>query len=98
MIVALDWDMTLVDEEGEWLPDSQATLRWLRKNQHKVIILSSRASYEKGRIEIETKLAQHRVKATVCPKPYADLYVDDKGLRFDGNWPAALNEMRRILR
>ena len=97
MIVAFDWDATLVDEEGEWLPGALAMFRWLRKHRHRAIILSSRASYPKGRAEIEGKLRQHRIEAMVYAKPYADVYVDDKGMRFHGDWYVAMTEMRRAI-
>lgn len=98
MRIALDWDATLVDADGEFLPGAQATLRWLRKNRHHVLIVSARASYANGKLEIEEKLRQHRIVATVYSKPEADIYVDDKGLHFAGDWPSTLADIRRILR
>lgn len=95
MIVAVDWDRTLVDENGDWLPGAPTALRWMQV-RHKVVVHSSRASYDKGKTEIEDKLRSCGIKARVYPKPEADLYIDDKALRFPGSWGATLNEIRMM--
>ena len=93
MIVAIDWDATLVSEDQEWLPGALDALRWLRRQKHLVVIHSARANYEDGLRDIEGKLAKHKLNFKIVPKPYADLYVDDKGFRFE-RWPDVLKEVR----
>ena len=34
----------------------------------------------------------------VAYKPAADIYIDDKALRFEGDWNQTLEEMKKILR
>lgn len=93
MRICVDWDSTCVDEDQEWLPGALDGLRWLRRAKHKVTIYSARANYDMGRAEIETKLAKHLLPFRVTPKPDADLYVDDKALRFT-RWPEVIKEVR----
>lgn len=90
----MDWDGTLVDENQDWLPGALDALRWLKRSKHKVIIHSCRANYKIGRQEIETKLAKHLLPFMVAGKPEADLYVDNRGLRFT-RWPEVIKEVRR---
>lgn len=94
MRLAVDWDSTCVDGDGEWLPGALDGLRWLRRAKHKVVIHSARANYDMGRSEIESKLARHQLPFAVKPKPDADLYVDDKALRFE-RWPQVIKEVRK---
>lgn len=93
MIVAVDWDATLVDENQEWLPGALDALRWLRRQKHLVVIHTARANYADGLAGIEAKLAKHKLQFKIEPKPYADIYVDDKGFRFE-RWPEVLKEIR----
>ena len=93
LIVAIDWDATLVDDDQEWLPGALDGLRWLRKEKHKVIIHSARCNWDGGRDQIESKLAKHKLSFDVVSKPYADFYIDDKALKFT-RWPEAIKEVR----
>lgn len=92
--ICVDWDSTCVDESQEWLPGALDGLRWLRRAKHKVVIHSARANYDIGRMQIENCLAEFRLPFKVAPKPDADLYVDDKALRFT-RWPDVIKEVRR---
>lgn len=93
MKVCVDWDSTLVDENQEWLPGALDGLRWLRKSGHKVAIHSARANWTGGLEEIERKLERHKLPFKVYAKPDADLYIDDKGLRFT-RWPDVIKVVR----
>ena len=93
--IAVDWDSTCVDEDQNWLPGALDALRWLRKEGHRVIIHSSRANWSTGIREIEAKLAQHKLSFKVMAKPDADLYVDNKGFRFE-RWPDVVKEVRSL--
>lgn len=94
MRLCVDWDSTCVDGDGDWLPGALDGLRWLRRAKHKVVIHSARANYDMGRSEIEAKLAKHLLPFRVAAKPDADLYVDDKALKFT-RWPEVIREIRR---
>lgn len=97
LVVALDWDLTLVDEEQEWLPGALDMLRWLRREKHKVFIHSARANDEFGRHMIERKLEQFNFKFPVKAKPMADIYVDDKGFCPESSFDV-IREVRRLKR
>ena len=91
----IDWDGTIVDPKTqEWLPGAQAGLRRLHLAAHTVVVLSSRASWDGGRDQIERKLRDHRLSFAIEAKPLADLYIDDRAFRFD-NWPDTLAAIKR---
>ena len=93
MRLAVDWDSTCVDEDQNWLPGALDGLRWLRKQGHKVIIHSARANWVEGLQQIEAKLTKHKLPFKVYPKPEADLYVDNLGMRFK-RWPEVIKTVR----
>lgn len=93
MKLALDWDGTLVDENQDWLPGALDALRWFQRGGHKIVVHSARANYEGGVEDIKAKLTKHRISAKVASKPDADLYIDNKGLRFT-RWPDVIREVR----
>lgn len=93
--IAIDWDGTLVDENGEWMPGALNAIRYLNRRDHKLIIHSTRANWESGRRQIERKLASKRLDwIPIVPKPEADFYVDNRGLRFR-TWTEVIKEIRR---
>lgn len=93
MIVAVDWDDTLVDAKTqEWLPGAQAALESLLAQFKTVIIHTCRANWPEGLSSIEAKLAPFRHDIRIVGKPLADVYVDDRAVRFTG-WPATLAEL-----
>lgn len=95
MRLALDWDDTLIDvETKEWRPGALLALRTALKAGHRVSILTSRALWPEGRAEVEQKLAEARLPIQVYAKPDADVYVDDKAFRFDGDWFKTMQELR----
>jgi hypothetical protein len=96
--VAVDWDHTLV-EGGDWLPGAERALIGLRRGRYRIIVHSSRATYDQGRQEIAAKLSSigfHENEVRIEPKPEAILYIDDRAYRFDGDWPAALRHLRSL--
>ena len=95
MTVAVDWDGVCVDPATkEWLPDAEYALRKLIRCGVRVLIYSCRTSYLAGSAEIREKLLEARLNRhvqvwTEPGKPAADLYIDDKAVRFT-DWPEML--------
>lgn len=98
MTVATDWDGTLVDTKTqEWLPGALDALKTLLREGHRVIVHTCRANWPEGRSSIEGKLESIGLrpagrKLSVVGKPLADVYVDDRAVRFAG-WPATLRDI-----
>ena len=87
VVVACDWDGTLVDLQQNWLPDALEQLKRLRKRGIIMFIHSSRANTDWGRDMIRRKLDTEGLHAVgIRPKPEADIYLDNKGMRFTGDW------------
>lgn len=99
--ICVDWDDTLVDvKTKQWLPDASLALRNLLAT-NKVIIHSCRASWPEGLAEITTALHEASLWPhpflSIVAKPNADVYVDDKALRFEGDWGSTLGGIRGLL-
>ncbi len=106
MIIAVDFDGTLVEHRypaiGPLKPGAKEALVALHKAGHKIAIWTCRAGEEERAVRvfmIENGIPFDTVNAAVpgadlgTRKIYADVYIDDKGLRFDDNW----EELRRLL-
>lgn len=92
--IAIDWDGTLVDQEQNWLPGSRDALDAMLRRGYKVTIHSSRANWQGGVEQISDKLGNLASHVAIEPKPEADLYIDNKGQRFDGEWSEILDDLR----
>lgn len=98
-VVAIDWDHTLMDGE-EWLPGAKDAIRLLREKGHKVCIHSCNnpAWIEKclNNAGIVVDLVWKGKAKEISlngQKPVADLYIDDKGYHFQGNWPTEIHNV-----
>lgn len=97
MLIAIDWDATLVDTETqEWLPGALNAVRQLRRQGHRLIIHSARARSQWGEDQIRSKLGPMLADIQIEAKPKADIYLDNQGLRFNGDWSAAVREVRQL--
>lgn len=84
--VSFDWDNCLVDENQEWLEGAKEALR-LAERKRGAFIHSCRANYAAGEALIRQKLDESGFRnIDIYGKPSASVYIDDLGLRFDGDW------------
>ncbi|HEY3789250.1 MAG TPA: hypothetical protein VGL71_10360 [Urbifossiella sp.] len=105
--VCLDFDGVLHSYRTGWcgaeiIPDppihgtreAVARLRQL----YRVVVLSSRCHTEAGRKAVANWLERHEIVVDeVCEhKPPAIVYVDDRAIRFRGNWDDLLTEIRQF--
>lgn len=106
--VAVDFDDTLV-RHGLWLPGAVDAIRELWRDDVLVVVHSCRANDLHGLQQIQHALYElgapptgprggRRLHIHTGPgKPHADAYVDNKAVRFRGDWPATLTETRGLL-
>lgn len=99
-IICIDFDNTLVEElpsfdpnnVGEILPGAKEGVDRLRELGYKIIIFTVRENKEvvkKALVAngIQFDVINERIATfSNSPKPYADYYIDDRGLRFQGDW------------
>jgi len=72
----------------------KAAIKKLRK-QHLVIVHSTRCAHPGGKRAIINWLLKHGIQVDKVShnKPLADVYVDDRGVAFDGNWRKTLKQI-----
>jgi hypothetical protein len=103
--VCLDFDGVLHSYQSGWcgadvIPDPpvhgtrEAVIRL--RQQYRVVIHSARCHSEAGRKAIEAWLTRHDIAVDeVCEhKPLAHVYIDDRCVRFRGNWDDLMGEIR----
>ena len=98
MLVAIDFDYTIWDPATRSpLPFAREAINLLRENGCRVIIHSCN---NKEWIEKCLNNADIRFDSIwdQVGKPVADLYIDDCGLRFTGNWQLTLVQVEELLR
>lgn len=86
-LIGIDFDHTLVDGDTP-LEGAKDAINLLREKGHKILI------YSANRKEwIEQVLNNHDIRFdriwTDRGKPNCDIFVDDKGYRFGGDWGVA---------
>ena len=99
LIIAVDFDGTVVEHEypaiGGLKPGAKEALIELKKAGHKIIIWTCRIGKEEQ--EVRQFLKEQEIPFDTVNTPiagadlgtrkiYADIYIDDKGLRFENNW------------
>ena len=101
--LCIDFDDTLFNRSTEEpIQGAVEALRQLTSEGYTILILSSRINPElwgdliKFREkEISDWMKQHNIPydKIVAFKPPADLYIDDKALRFEGDWESTREEI-----
>lgn len=101
--VAIDFDGTLFEDsdnidrdfknnkELKMLSGADETTNFLKKEGFEILIFTCRPDYH--RIYMENLLNKNKIKYDYIlfyTKPRVDLYIDDKGFRFE-NWSDTLN-------
>lgn len=100
--IAIDFDGVLHSYQHGWTgevpldPPVHGALRfiqWLRDNNHDIVIMSSRAKNNEGTEGIKSWLKEHRFGEIpiTCEKIHADIYIDDRGFRFEGNFDTVMD-------
>lgn len=105
MIIAIDFDNTIFEMPnypyvGSVKLDAVDTINSWYDSGHTIIIFTARSKFQDVR-EAKKALKNAGIKyhkfnknETVnrnLPKIYADVYIDDKGLRFEDNWSTLKN-------
>jgi beta-phosphoglucomutase-like phosphatase (HAD superfamily) len=85
-VIAVDFDHTLVEGEKP-IEYAREAINILRENGHKIIIHScNETSWIKKVLDNADMRYDHIWTKADGNKPLADIYIDDKGFRFTGNW------------
>lgn len=89
-LIAMDFDHTLVDGETP-IAGAKNAINLLRERGHKILIYSAN-----GPEWIEKVLNNADIRFDSIhtgPKPSCDIYVDDRGYHFNGDWPKSVLEI-----
>jgi len=99
MIISVDFDGTIVEHEypkiGSLKPGAKEALKAFHKAGHKIAIWSCRQGAQER--EVRLFMINHDIPFDTINTPvpgydlgtrkiYADIYIDDKGMRFEDNW------------
>ncbi|MDM8559896.1 hypothetical protein [Candidatus Parabeggiatoa sp. HSG14] len=106
-ILCLDFDDTIRNRSND-LPISGVgeVLSKLQKKGYRIVISSARINVKMwGELvhfridDIKNWLDKYDIPYddVVAYKPVADLYIDDKGYRFEGDWEKTYNDVQKLL-
>jgi hypothetical protein len=109
MIVCLDFDGVLHDAAhpkpgrrmGPPIAGAYEAVRALLRRGHVVLVHTARAQTEAQLVHVSDWLDYYGFPnevRVVLAKPAADVYLDDKGLRFRGDWDATLVQVESYRR
>ena len=105
--ICLDFDGVVHSYQTGWkgedvIPDPPIhkvgiAIKRLRKD-YRVVIFSARCRTEAGCVAIETWLDKHSIEVDeVCRhKPPAHIYVDDRAVRFSGDWEDTISQIHNF--
>lgn len=91
-VVAIDYDGTLVENvspltNGTKIKNADLVTKVLKSYGWEIIVFTCRPNYQ--RLELEDNLRKQNIifdYIAFYTKPIASLYIDNKGIRFEGNW------------
>lgn len=77
------------------VPGAKEAIDTLRAQGYEVVIFSTRSSTPDGLYAMQRWLEDNGIHAdrVSAEKPPALIYVDDRGLKFDGDWPQTLQDI-----
>ncbi|MCA9126431.1 MAG: hypothetical protein KDB22_05070 [Planctomycetales bacterium] len=105
--ICLDFDGVIHSYRSGWcgiesIPDppihgTDRAIERLRQ-EYRVVVHSARCATQAGREAIENWLLKHQIVVDeVCEhKPPAMVYIDDRAIRFQGDWSNAIAELRQF--
>lgn len=100
MIVAIDFDGTLVQHDKA-LEGAKDAVNLLREKGHKIVIYSCNNRDWIKRVldnnSIRYDWIYGKLEFMKEGKPVADLYIDDRGYRFNGNWAEEIKDILVLL-
>jgi len=99
MIVSIDFDGTIADHKypkiGKIKPGAVEAIKAIKSRGHQIIIFTCRAGKEEQEMRewlIMNGIPFDEINSPIegfdlgSRKVYADVYIDDKGVRFNNNW------------
>lgn len=104
--ICIDFDDTICMSDSTVAPHAKEVITQLHGAGHKVLILTARLNprlwgelVEGRRQKVITWLEENQIPYAdvLAFKPPADVYIDDKALRFRGDWRDTLEELTKIL-
>lgn len=103
--VAIDLDETLMQRpstyrKGEFGPPVEgveSVIHALRTRGYRVIVHTARGQEEREAIADHLAMFGITVDGIVCGKPRALAYIDDRAIRFGGDWERTLEELEAAL-
>lgn len=106
--IVFDFDGVIHSYKSKWTADDvipdppvegiKEAIEEIRDAGYRVIILSTRCSCASGRAAIEEWLKKYEIVVDdiVKEKPVAKVYIDDRGLRFDGRPETLLEQINHF--
>lgn len=109
LVIAVDFDGTLVGYDGEGLafpmPGAAEAMDRLRANGAYIVVHTCRVTTGRANGTIEAELGFIRACLDDFGIPYdeiymsdkmiADIYIDDRAVPFEGNWPDVVKRIAR---
>ncbi len=112
-VICVDFDgvitqmVSSIEEFGEPIEGVQKSLRELKTLGYRLIIHTARPNSDDHIAKLQSYLRVNRIPYDTIQtdpegpwsssKPLADLYIDDRALRFEGNWTQAVQQAKELL-